>query len=279
MDARDNSGRTYSVQVFDGVNELVDAACGTPEAVANAMAWSPDHLNDSEFIGRKLRTHAAVHAACTGAWDDGVRIVEKMVDGLATADLPTPVCRNRRTCFRADDGQEVCIDRLRSGQDFWRDSRRTPASGPTVLTICVQIGGRASLAARDLQWRGAAALAAASVLESAGFRVELWAVNQSGQTYTDGVGSFTAVRLKGASDPLDVPTMAVACSGWFFRTALFFARCQSSRMQDCTAGFPQTPSDELCSRFVATDFELIADVFSEEAALAKARDLIERLGR
>src|SRR5439155_9465989 len=129
-----------------------------------------------------------------------------------------------RLAWQADDGDEVDYDRLRSGQEFWRASRREFCSGSPIVSVFFNIATPASREPEEILWRGAAALVLANLLEATGYRVELWAAQYCTRcSYEDGAGVFTAVCLKRSEQPLDLATLVNAVSGWFYRTLFFQA--------------------------------------------------------
>lgn len=231
------------VQVFESVADML--------AKTNA-AWRPwyekDHsMRRAEFIGRAFANWADVVARADDAWDEGIAIVEGMLADLASAEMPRPLCRRRRAAWSADGGDEIDIDRLRSGQDCWRVSRREEVAGSAQVTIFVGVAARSGLDAKDILWRGAAALALANRLEEAGYRVELWAVNCIPRgSYEDGQGMFGAVRLKRADQPLDAASLVNAVSGWFFRTVWFASfLCRPDSRPTRGFGMPRAVNPEM----------------------------------
>jgi hypothetical protein len=206
-------------RVFESVEDLIETVKSLPKDP------SVRPLNRSEFIGRQFSTLAEVYQAARSAWPEGVEIIEGMVKELEDADLPKPTSRKRKVRFSEDDGAELDNDRLRSGQAFWRTTRRENSRGPQVVTIIIDVNANGDVAHRDIMWRGAAAIAMTKVLEEAGFRVELWTVHAAQKVYTGaGAGHFHAVCLKRPGDPLDIATFSAAVSGWFYRTVMWLAK-------------------------------------------------------
>jgi hypothetical protein len=232
--------------VFESVEELL-SHCDNPNPVAVA---SHDTLSRSHFTGRKFADWAACRKAATGGWAKGVEIVERMIADLADAKIAAPVSRKRRVRFDETNGDEVDFDRLRDGRDFWRTTRRATSNGPATLTILVNVAAAARVDHEDILWRGAAAIALTHILEAAGYRVELWALDRTKQVYSDSqpdnftIGAQTALCLKRQGDPLDMATLVTAVSGWFFRTVLFRELCTTKYEVESALGYPERPNDE-----------------------------------
>ena len=183
--------------------------------------------NKSSFIGRKFSSWGEIIEAANSAWGDGLDAIEEMIRDIRAAEMPRPKSRRRKRRFDEMDGDEVDLDRLRSGNPYWATTHRENRDGPEDITIVVHVGGNCSQRSMDLLWQGAAAIAATEILEEAGFRVRLiasqrshhvWASKSGGHFDTDGAVS---VVLKNAGDPLDKSTLANAISGWYYRTMYF----------------------------------------------------------
>jgi hypothetical protein len=219
-------GRTEQ-RVFESVTEMIEhALCNDPEArqmleqLSGGLGWD-NHLKRGSFIGRKFGSHDEVKRAANEIWPEGVSILMSCLDEVRDAVLPKPQSRRRRTCFSEVDGSELDYDRLRSGQEFWRTSRRMNTSSPANLTLSVDVATSAGRDAKDIMWRGVAAILLVELLEAAGYRVELWAHSIGDRNYTDGTSVTLFTRLKALSDPLDMSTLVNAVSGWFYRTVWF----------------------------------------------------------
>lgn len=220
------NGHLCSVKVYDSVADLV-AEIRQRVAESSALSDRLDYFATlTKFIGRDFADGQECLNAIDENWEYGLTILEDMLRELSTARIPEPVSRVRRTRFNEDGGDEICIDRLRAGQpEFWRDSFKTPTVGQQVITINAAIGCLANVDANDVLWRGAAAVAVAKILESAGYSVELWATSHSEDVDSgDAPDCMTAIKLKGAGDALNESSLVNACSAWFFRTAVFASR-------------------------------------------------------
>jgi hypothetical protein len=265
-------------QVFDSVDELLDFAERVPESRMGANVC----YCDVSFTGRNLHNWAGVKRANRSAWADGLEVLERMLRDLDEAPIDRPKSRRRRTRFNEDNGDEVDYDRLRSGQPFWRTSRREFARGPATVTVLVDVGANCNVNHEDILWRGAAAIALAKRLEAAGYRVELWSICLSEYLWARGRSMDTAVMnavcLKRPSDPLDESTLISAVSGWFFRTAHFRAWCSGSHRVHRALGHHRGPKPgELDHVSRDQNRIVIKGAFSYEAAVAKVREAIVNL--
>jgi hypothetical protein len=265
-------------RVFESVEEMVEAGRALPYNRVRAH----DRVRKSEWIGRKLKGWDGVYGALRSAWDDGLSILDGMLRDLESSDLPKPESRRRKPRFSEDNGDELDYDRLRSGRDYWRSSRRQNTRGPATITLLVDVCAPANVKARNILWRGAAAIALAKLLEDAGYRVELWAFDrcngryrQSGHSYN----GFHAVCLKRASEPLDVSTLINIVSGWAFRTMWFRAACLGEMEVDQGHGWhnpnPERAELDLCSS--DQNRIVIHEVWDRDAAVNLIRDTLRKI--
>jgi hypothetical protein len=124
----------------------------------------------------------------------------------------------RRRLRWSDDGDEVSKDRLNGGQvdSCWRTTRRELSDGPEVVTIETNWGGNGNVTAEQLFWQGAAAACMTDLLESAGYRVEVYAADCGRQK--DGRIMTVRVQIKEADQPARLDTMAaVMCHAGIYR--------------------------------------------------------------
>lgn len=263
--------RTHRVE-FDGLSEMV--AESMRPAVQNRTR--PIDLG-AGWLGRDFDSvDEAVHAA-TQNWPEGVAVVERMVAKLA-GSIPSPVNRKRRRAWDASEGDDVCLDRLRSGQDYWRRSVRQSVSAPQVVTVVTDMSTRYDMAPDTILWRGCAALAMCYALEQAGYSCELLALEKTEDCYENGDNQQTGVWLKRAGDTLDIHGLVAAISGWCFRTLWFAAKAVPEGMRpDCGLGGPTAFAKEDLEWFCPGPWLTVAHVWSEHAAVECVRQQIARL--
>ena len=138
--------------------------------------------------------------------------VKHSVDDITDGNYPFSSLLDINEDFSEDNGDELDYDRLRDGRDFWRTSRRENTHGPSTITIVVNVGAGCRVKHEDILWRGAAAIALATRLEEAGYRVEIWAgwrsvrlrstrPNPTRKSHYD-VAGVAAICLKRPDDPL-----------------------------------------------------------------------------
>ena len=219
--------------------------------------------------------------ALNEAWAHGIETMERMTKDLCDADLPQPTSRRRKTRFSECDGDQLDYDRLRSGRDYWRTSRRQNTKGPATLTVIVDIGANAHVDHDDILWRGSAAVALTKLLEEAGYRVELWAVDYADHGQWENgnpVHQLNAVRLKECSEPIDASTLINAVSGWAFRTLWFQVASLGTAKIDGGLGRAAAPRGEHLDE-ISRDAKrvLIADAWSYEAAVELIRETLTNL--
>lgn len=218
-----HGGKLLHRMEFDGVQDFVSTLSQT-KYVPHLTAFNSmfgNHLASSRWIGRQYPNGwKSVFEAANGQWEEGLATVTEMEEEL-TEMIPAPEARVRRRRW-SDDGDDICLDRMRSGQDYWVRCQRVAIEAPQVVTLVTNISTPGTMDHRDILWRGAAAIAATVLLEQAGFRVELVCVDRTDRTYANGDGYMSALWLKRAGDMLDRASLVSAISGWFYRT-MFFA--------------------------------------------------------
>lgn len=274
------SNRTVECRRFESVADMI-AFC---RQVPASRVKGHDHTANPSFAGRDFGgSWEAVYSAMNTAWAEGLEIVDRMMADLADANLPQPTSRKRRMRFDEADGDELEYDRLRSGQDFWRATRRQSTRGPATITIVVDVMAHFGVKARDILWRGAAAIALAQMLEAAGYRVELWAMGRTNEIWrrpgdNRDSDALMAVCLKETSDALDPSTLVCAISGWSFRTMFFRAYSCGEGTLDDGLGYCSAPRDEDVKQITTDETRvLISDAMNYNAAVAKVREVLSRL--
>ncbi len=259
-------------KILDSAGELADR-CDLPGNGNKHVAEAS--TSDRGFVGRSFANLVEAGRALHGEWEVGLSTLARMRADLVCSELPEPVSRRRRRRWSEDDGDEVCNDRLRSGQAFWRSTHRTRVPGQATRTIIVDVGANCQVPHLDILWRGAAAIVMAEVLERAGYAVEIWAVWHTRGVFPLGKtnSAVVAAQLKAPQDALDPSTLVNAVSGWFFRTAFFNEVCLTDRVCKTTLGRSTTMPREWCSELTSDDdFHLIADAWSYRDAV----DLVRR---
>lgn len=270
-------GRPTEVRIFEGASDLAEVTEAMNPRNASIIELEKSYYR--EWIGRPdLRNMAAVRDALNGLWQKGIDTLDRMREELADCELPAPVNRRRRPRWSEESGDELDLDRLRSGQSYWRECVRQHHNGPTSLTLLVSVASPARLTPEQILWRGAAAIVLAELLEASGYSVELWAMQCTEGTYSDGADNLTAVQLKAAGEPLDPSSLVNVVSGWAYRSAWFAAKCESKRQALQSLGRPFEPSTEHLDH-VTTDptRRLVAGVFDKAAAVQLIRETIEAM--
>jgi hypothetical protein len=124
----------------------------------------------------------------------------------------------RRKLTWVDAGDEICRDRLQSGQldSCWRTMRRSPFVAPQTVAIESTWGGHYGQTAEELFWQGAASTVMTDILEEAGYRVEVYANRVSERR---GRRHCIRVKVKEADMPMRLDGVAaVLCHAGIFRT-------------------------------------------------------------
>jgi hypothetical protein len=149
-------------------------------------------------------------------WPEGAERLRALAGKLA-AQVPQAKSIRRRLTW-AENGDEVCKDRLQAGQidQCWRTMRRAPFVAPQTVAIETTWGGHYGQTAEELFWQGAAAAVLTDILEEAGYRVEVYANRVSEERSKR---HCSRVKVKEADMPMRLDGVAaVLCHAGIFRT-------------------------------------------------------------
>lgn len=270
--------RPTELKVWESLSEMTrDVA---PQIKGNDIIGT--YLDDKSFVGRSFDGDAKkLEAALDGNWGYGMDVVTTMVSKLEAGTMPKPKSRRRRRSWQ-EDGDEVCIDRLRSGQEFWRVSQRQVRNAPQNITLLVDIGANASVKSKDILWRGAAAVVVTKMLEEAGYRVELWAGEYAKSAYQDGTDSANFTCLKRSQSPLSVSSLINGVSGWCFRTMFFGAIAVSHKSRKASYGLGHhkdvSNAPEAIKQVIPSANPIIVEgVWNEDAAVKIVTETLTKL--
>jgi hypothetical protein len=213
--------RRIRKQIYESMQEMVEAADRAFQA-GRRRRDDAALRSSSRFIGRSFEGWADVVAKVGQYWPEGLDLVQEMLFELRNVTgQARPRSRVRRSRWSADDGDEIDVDRLRAGQDCWRQMVREEHDAPQTLCLVFSLYTSARRKSEEVLWRGAVAIILADLLEACGYRVELWAVNYCTSGYRDGSSAFQAVRLKASESPVDIASLVNGIAGWFYRTVVF----------------------------------------------------------
>ena len=170
---------------------------------------------EPEWMGG-LRSWEEAAAVLAKGWPEGAERLRVLAQKLSSQ---VPQAKSiRRKLTWADAGDEICRDRLQSGQldSCWRTMRRSLYVGPQTVAIETTWGGHYRQTAEELFWQGAAAAVMTDILEEAGYRVEVYANRVSERR---GRRHCIRVKVKETDMPLRLDGVAaVLCHAGIFRT-------------------------------------------------------------
>lgn len=220
--AKENYVQIMFDSVFDQVQSVLEIADRIPTDNAHRK-WNPAAKEDrrAAWIGRHFKSWIDAQESANREWGEGIRAFDNAMNQLRDEKVPEPKSLKRKAYWSEDDGDEICLDRLRHGQPFMRHTKRQHRPGPISVTIITNITTHSGHISLDIIWRGVAAICLTEILEKAGYRVELWAANHCGAAYANSKYQLSAVRLKHGADPIDISTLINATSGWYYRTFFF----------------------------------------------------------
>lgn len=195
------------------------------DSVAECLGYiDPDSYRKSSYedwVGKSLASYEDAVKASFSVWEHGAKVLRECLTKLKAVNLPELKSRQRKLVYSTENGDEIDLDRMRSGQPYWRESVREEVAGPSEVTIIIDTGATGNYSSESMLWRGAAAIALACLLEERGYRAEIWATNCGDRFSGSRELLLEAVNLKKTSDPLDTNTLINATSGWFYRSIGF----------------------------------------------------------
>lgn len=153
--------------------------------------------------------------------------ITRLRDEIGRIQVP-PVKTVRRRGAWSDQGDELSRDRLYAGYgDSWRTARRQAVAGVTHVRLVAEIGAHSKMNASRLFYSGAATVAIAEALSTAGYEVEILAgCRVANVDNMATVSEVTTVVVKPYEAPLNLaPLLAATASSPFYRTAMFGVRC------------------------------------------------------
>ncbi|MDX1964337.1 MAG: hypothetical protein SFX18_14385 [Pirellulales bacterium] len=239
-----------------GIGGLVQREFDSLDDLANSEATEKDRYNpyglgslfdrhNIDFVGRKFTgiDHAKqeLHGHYQPTADDYFAVKSYLDD----MDLPVPVNVKRRLRWNEDNGDALCVDRLRAGQPYWQECQRMPSTGRSNITIVCNVATSCDVKSRDILWRGAAAITLADWLEQAGYSVRLIAAKYNLNSYTNGDQLLLSCVVKDYGQSVSESLLANALSGWAYRTLWFYAMSSEGRVLTNSLGSPRPMNTEI----------------------------------
>jgi len=273
--------RPIEVQIAKSVYEVTERLMETKDqnrAVHKRL--TPSGRERAEFVGRTFNSAEEWKSAVNGQWLEGLRAEEELYSQLDPHTLPRPRSRRRRRVFDEFQGDGVDYDRLRSGQPFWQQTKRIVTQGPTSITLVADASSNCRLNWKRILWKGVAGCVATRILESAGYRVDLWLVSHSHENYYDDCDDLLAINLKQPGTPLNLSSIITATSGWFYRTAIFALKetSVSGRRTTSWLGFPNYElTEEHIRQFARDDVYSVVKATSLSEAVESINQAVETI--
>jgi len=263
----------YRAEVSGGVTGLLELAGRTGWAAAamtgNAALADERGAETGRDYWYNGRTLAGLSAALADPGETLTAAVSAMADRLSgAARLPTR--RGRRTVRRLDAGDDIPepTEYLAGNPDCWSEVRRVPRPRRRVR-IGINAAVSCERQARELLYRGAAAVALVDWYQAQGVAVELVLFSACRDLVDGSVGSMTVIRsvLKSFDGPLDIGALALATGDiGFYRRAMLAVKTRAAFGQvwaslGTVARLPAADGS-------ACDVLIDSDITSEGAAVA-----------
>lgn len=212
---------------FDSIEALVrdnerwgkDATDGNSSRQTGVDAWAGSKTYE-EAVGYMQR-----------GWPEGAAKVSKVRGSLNRA-VETLIAAKTQDCMYGVEGDWFDVGRMAEGDPeccgYWDDDGESEKT--KIIRIVANICVSAAVSTQAMYARGAACIAAVDLLESLGYRVELWAgigCDRGGERLD------SQVLIKASGQPVDTDRLAyVLCHPSFFRR-VYFAHMELHRMDPC----------------------------------------------
>lgn len=234
------------------------------------------------WVGETIPTKSSLDDKMSKVWIKGIDAISRFAKKLQDVPQPDVKSHVRRTRYHEDDGDEICLDRLRNGQPFWRKSERELTTGSTEVSIMFNSGANANVSSDDFMWRGAVAIALTQILESRGYRTEIWAVDATRCNDGSDTMIIEGLRLKRSTDLLDISSLSMGVSGWFYRLGLISSQVGIAKSIGKSLGRGEGRAMEPTAKHFDTYSQdqnriCVSGVFSFQAALALVQYELEKL--
>ena len=282
---------------FDSVAALVDYASATDYTktttdASDMLKMRFNRVNDldAEWFGIQPGTVPMTTAQSLAAhgWPEGVERIRESLDNLG--EIIAPVSIRRRRVW-ADQGDAVDMGKVWAGncESAWSRTARLTTRAPAVVTIWIPLSISYKAAADALFWRGAALVAVADALTTAGYSVGINAYkhdpvcvklrsNSTKKQRGDIVDIVTTVKAPDA--PLDVSTLAACVANPCFIRGLSYAatiRAACEGGQKIMHGLAW-PSENDPPYMPATDIGGLHFATTQEAARRWCNETLARFG-
>lgn len=185
---------------------------------------APHKSEAREFVYARSRLQPTLD----NGWQEGAAQAAAMSQVLA-GEVPAVETIRRRWMW-GSEGDSLDAERALAGDwdvAYQRSVRRVTA-GHVITTIGAQFGGHAGRSAQELFWTGAQLVAAADVLEAAGYRVEAHAINvcKYGSSYPREDTGVLDLVTKRSDEPMRPDLlMAAVANADIYRSFGFTAKC------------------------------------------------------
>jgi len=201
--------------IFDGPKDLIDTAARV-QAADPKVRITPYF----RFTGREGNSWKDAQGFISKPWPEAVSMVERIVEQTKDTPLPSPKSARRKPRWSDNDG-EVDVDRaMQSEPDLYRKVSREHTSGPLTVSLICNVDVQSTPNKTGVYWRSAAAVAAADLLEQAGYSTEVWFWVGSRYAYPDPhPHQCVFCRIKEAGQPLDIDALCDTLSHWFLKAA------------------------------------------------------------
>lgn len=220
---------TYNGDKTEGVYTLSEflAACeGNAVNPKNQKALDQHRARkDDSWLGIKDEvqpgetSHQTTCRLIRDGWRNGVDLMQEVASQI---DLPTPRAVRRTQRWMAQ-GDDVDMQQIWNGNldRAWRGTQRDYRNGPQRIRLLIDAIDSGGVEAKDMRWRGVAALKLADALTEAGYSVQIESAIHAPDS-SDEKKRFTArIIVKEYTQPVDLLTLAATSAlPAFFRSLI-----------------------------------------------------------
>ena len=275
--------------VCTNVREIVEAYPLPPTVAHNAHLAPECTHKGTSYAGKEwygdAKDQSDCDAAVSSGWHKGADKVSRFAEELAVNAPPAVDVRRKRR--RMDDGDDLCIDSAMRGEwdTAWETFRRAETNGNPIVELVFNWGMSCGVTGEQMFWQGAVACALTDILEGAGYRVGLTAVQAIHHRIGTNAHAATVIRVKDVGDSMCLSDLAAftAHSG-VYRTYGFKMILEHSAEVNRNFGYPEYDDADMRgdvaeSGYISDRAVWIPSVYDRASAIRTVREMLETLAK
>lgn len=256
----------------------------------NAENWSRDNTNNRYGYGYDwygTRTLLEFKEKFVYGWPELLESMHRKLAPIRDATMQyegTVATVKKRRRVSGDHGDRIDMDQVYQGNvdQAWSRMQQSLETSRTkkIITLFLDMSTSASVTSSNIEWRTAATIRIAELLQRMGYGVQVYAGTISGAGIFVGNWKsklFTAVKLKDSLMPLDIENIAMCSTAGFYRVYGFSMYCGDARVN---SSYGPIGKFGLPHELENPDLNTVKmkQCFSEESAISAVHEILTTLG-